>query len=167
MLDGLDHVDWDVWGTSQIRHWLEVAASADSPEARLTAISALEAYLVPWPLMTGYACEKDWDHLRELMNNNVPSAVVPFLIQLLKISNSPQDKAHLLGILIDLCRYLSIPETYHWPLTLELGNTLRAWATHLRGIVRTGVEVYRALHLDENPDVQTTADELLGVLQDL
>jgi hypothetical protein len=162
VLDGLDNVDWDSLQAPEVRRWLKAAASKKHEGPRLTAIAALQNYLVPWELMEGYACPEHWDQLQKLMAHDIPSVAVPFLIEILKTATTPRDKIALSEILYDLCRYVTMPHNR----STEFDENLRVWGAHLQQLVRTGVELYRTLLFDEEPDVRTMANDLLGILGD-
>jgi hypothetical protein len=162
MLEGLDNVDWEKLQAAQIRHWLKAAASKKHQEARLTALRALQDYLVHWELMEGYASTEQWHHLHNLMSNDIPSVVIPFLIIILEKATTYHDKLHLLEILYDLCRYERMADKH----SMEFGTKLRFWGTRLQELVRTGIHVYRTLLFDEERDVRIMSNELLWILGD-
>jgi hypothetical protein len=165
MLESLANVDWKSMGAPEIPGFLLAAVSQNEAE-RTTALADLSQYLVPWELMEGYACESDWQHLDKLINNRLPDLAIPFLIEVLKQSNRPNDKVELLGILYDLCRYAKLPDLYGGPPKSEENRNLQSWGMNLRQLTFAGIDLFRTLLFDEEPHVRLAANELLGILGD-
>ena len=164
MLEGLNAIDWNKLNAPELPKMLKDLAFETDRAKRYAALEYLTRFLVPWELLYGYAYEELWDQLDMLMDNDIPSAAIPFLIDIVQHVTDHHVRMYILEMLHDICRYANIPD--NWPDSLEFGKRLRAWGMHLRELVRAGMELYQSLLVNEEPDMRIMAADVIGVLNE-
>lgn len=147
-LAGLDSIDWVSLGAADVPKWLYELASPDFA-VRTKAYNQLEQKIA-------YQGSTSWENYgppSELLNNEFPLLVTPFLIELVS-SDNIKNKDGLLELLQDLATYqeLASEEPY------------KTRSTEVFNAVRKGVQVYQSLLKHESPVVKMCAAQLLEVL---
>ena len=167
MLEGLAAVDWDKLHAPELPKALKNVTFETDRVQRFAALDYLERFLVPWELVYGYAYEALWDQLDMLMDNDIPAAAIPFLIEIVQDVTDHHVRMYILEMLYDLCRYANIPDSWpDSPDSSEFSKRLRIWGMHLRKLVRAGMELYQSLLVDEEPDMRIMAADVIRVLNE-
>lgn len=170
MLEGLDQIDWKGLGEPRVPEWLRGLAQNDP-----TVGKALEDRFV-------YLGSESWENFgppSQLLQNDVPSLIVPFLIEILG-SEECNLKAFILALLLDMLSYVDLPNAsafFYQRRTKETINKILAIspedssytvrARKVFGAVYEGHEVYKSLLHGHSPAEGVEAARLLEALGEL
>jgi hypothetical protein len=169
MLEGLDQIDWKGLGEPLVPEWLRELARGDND-----AFKHLEDRFV-------YLGSQSWENYgsaSELLQNDAPVLIVPFLIELLGNQQYDSDrKPFILELLLDLLSYIDLhhSSTFFYqkrtredvekitPIMPE-DNEYTRRAEKVFIAVQTGVETYRSLLHGHSPSIGMGAASLLEAL---